>query len=141
MWDDTVVLFTSDHGDMMGAHGFRLKGVPPYDELFRIPFQLKVPGLSPSRQVVDDLCVNVAQPGTLLAVLNDLAADPGEVHNVVDRADVGHVRDDLRRRVDDWWASTGGRELDHYESDTFKTWGEATLHRDNALWTDHDSAR
>ena len=68
MWDDAVVLFTTDHGDMMGSHGMRLKGTLPYDELFRIPFVLKLPAGAqpPRRRVVDDLGVNVAQPGTLL---------------------------------------------------------------------------
>jgi arylsulfatase A-like enzyme len=68
MWDDSVVLFTTDHGDMMGSHGMRLKGTLPYEEIFRIPFVLKLPASSrpPSRRVVDDLGVNVSQPGTLL---------------------------------------------------------------------------
>lgn len=68
MWDDAVVLFTTDHGDMMGSHGMRLKGTLPYDELFRIPFVLKLPAGAPPphRRMVDDLGVNVAQPGTLL---------------------------------------------------------------------------
>ncbi|TCC36257.1 sulfatase [Kribbella speibonae] len=200
MWDDAVVLFTSDHGDMMGAHGFRLKGVLPYDELYRIPFVLKVPGPPAERAVVDDLCVNVAQPGTLLASaglpvpaemtggsvldrashvsppedecvffehyaaywglhpfrvartrdwkyvrhfgdtlweeLYDLAADPGELHNVIDREDLAGTRRDLRLRVDEWWESTGGRDLDYYESDDFRNWGHSTLVSDNALWND-----
>jgi arylsulfatase A-like enzyme len=68
MWDQSVVLFTADHGDMMGAHRMRLKGTLPYEEIFRIPFILKLPSDArpPVRKVVDDLGVNVSQPGTLL---------------------------------------------------------------------------
>jgi arylsulfatase A-like enzyme len=68
MWERAVVAFTSDHGDMMGAHRMRLKGTVPYDEIFRIPFVLKLPAGAPppARRVVDDLAVNVAQPGTLV---------------------------------------------------------------------------
>jgi arylsulfatase A-like enzyme len=67
MWAGSVVAFTSDHGDMMGAHRMRLKGTVPYDEIFRIPFILKLPaGARFARRVVDDLAVNVAQPGTLV---------------------------------------------------------------------------
>ncbi len=66
MWDDTVVAFTADHGDMMGAHRLRLKGTLPYDELFRAPLTLRVPGRPVSRRVVDDLTVNVSLPGTLI---------------------------------------------------------------------------
>ncbi|HEU5315213.1 MAG TPA: sulfatase-like hydrolase/transferase [Chloroflexota bacterium] len=68
MWGGTAALFTSDHGDMMGAHRMRLKGTIPYDEIFRIPFILKLPDGSPEpeRRVVSDLGCNVAQPGTLV---------------------------------------------------------------------------
>jgi arylsulfatase A-like enzyme len=66
MWDDTITAFTSDHGDMMGAHRMRLKGTLPYDELYRVPLTLRVPGERFPRQVVDDLTVNVSLPGTLI---------------------------------------------------------------------------
>jgi arylsulfatase len=66
MWEDTVVVFTSDHGDMMGAHRMRLKGTIPYEEIFRIPLIVKYPGLAGCRPVVDDLAVNVSLPGTIL---------------------------------------------------------------------------
>lgn len=36
--DDTVVLFTSDHGDWMGDHGLMLKGPMHYQGLIRVPF-------------------------------------------------------------------------------------------------------
>ncbi len=68
MWDGAAVAFTADHGDMMAAHRMRLKGTVPYEEIFRIPFVLKLPaGASPPvRREVDDLTANVAQPGTLV---------------------------------------------------------------------------
>jgi arylsulfatase len=68
MWDGAAVAFTADHGDMMAAHRMRLKGTVPYEEIFRIPFVLKLPGGAPApvRRTVDDLAVNVAQPGTLV---------------------------------------------------------------------------
>ena len=68
MWQGAAAAFTADHGDMMGAHRMRLKGTVPYDEIFRIPFVLKLPAGAPppARRVVDDLAVNVAQPGTLV---------------------------------------------------------------------------
>ncbi|MHB8293826.1 MAG: sulfatase family protein [Acidimicrobiales bacterium] len=65
-WDRTVAVFTSDHGDMMGAHGMRLKGTLPYDELFRVPLVVRLPGNENGGLTVDDLCVNVSLPGTLL---------------------------------------------------------------------------
>ena len=66
MWDHTVAAFVSDHGDMMGAHRMRKKGTIPYDEIFRIPFVLKLPGNAHSGSTIDALGVNVSLPGTLI---------------------------------------------------------------------------
>lgn len=65
--DQTVILFTSDHGDMQGAHRLRLKGVLPYKELYNVPLLLYVPGMRPKRNVIADLVSTAAIPGTLLA--------------------------------------------------------------------------
>jgi arylsulfatase len=35
--DTTVVLFTADHGDLVGSHGLRQKGALVYDENFHVP--------------------------------------------------------------------------------------------------------
>ncbi|MDP6794215.1 MAG: sulfatase-like hydrolase/transferase [Verrucomicrobiota bacterium] len=35
--DDTIVIFMSDHGEMLGDHGFYLKGPHFYDEAVRVP--------------------------------------------------------------------------------------------------------
>ncbi|MBN1341832.1 MAG: sulfatase-like hydrolase/transferase [Phycisphaerae bacterium] len=43
--DETIVLFTADHGDMVAAHGFVFKlGHCGYDELLRVPFLIRCPG-------------------------------------------------------------------------------------------------
>ena len=42
--DNTVFVFTSDHGDMLHSHGLEKKQ-KPWDESIRIPFLLKYPGL------------------------------------------------------------------------------------------------
>ena len=45
MYDDTIVVFTSDHGDMMGGHGLVTKGVgTSYEEVYNIPLVMRVPG-------------------------------------------------------------------------------------------------
>ncbi|MHB8464197.1 MAG: sulfatase-like hydrolase/transferase [Acidimicrobiales bacterium] len=48
-WDDTVIIFTSDHGDMCGSHGLRSKGPFVYDEIMRVPLYVRIPGASPGR--------------------------------------------------------------------------------------------
>jgi arylsulfatase A-like enzyme len=46
MADDTIVAFTSDHGDLVGAHGgMRQKWANAYDEALRVPMVVKGPGI------------------------------------------------------------------------------------------------
>jgi choline-sulfatase len=48
MADDTIVVFTSDHGDLVGAHGgMQQKWYNAYDEAIRVPLLVKGPGVSP----------------------------------------------------------------------------------------------
>ena len=44
VWDDTIIIFTSDHGDQVGSHGLRSKGPWNYQETMRIPLYMKIPG-------------------------------------------------------------------------------------------------
>jgi arylsulfatase A-like enzyme len=43
LWDDTLVVFTSDHGEQLGDHHL-LGKVGYFDESFRIPLVIKAPG-------------------------------------------------------------------------------------------------
>jgi arylsulfatase len=45
-WDDTVIVFSSDHGDMCGSHGLRSKGPFVYDEIMKVPAVVKAPGVT-----------------------------------------------------------------------------------------------
>lgn len=47
--DDTVVIFTSDHGDMFGDHGLILKMYAHYDGCLRVPLTISGPGIEPGR--------------------------------------------------------------------------------------------
>jgi arylsulfatase A-like enzyme len=50
---DTLVVFTSDHGEWLGDHGLVLKGPMPYEGLLRVGFVVRGPGV-PASKVVDD---------------------------------------------------------------------------------------
>jgi arylsulfatase A-like enzyme len=45
---DTVIVFTSDHGEMMGEHRLLAKGVP-YEGAIRVPLVVRIPGTTPGR--------------------------------------------------------------------------------------------
>jgi len=42
--EDTIVIFTSDHGEMLGDHGLTLKGCRFYEGLVRVPLLIRWPG-------------------------------------------------------------------------------------------------
>ena len=44
--DDTIVVFTSDHGDMFGDHGLLLKHFVHYRGVTRVPLVIRAPGSS-----------------------------------------------------------------------------------------------
>jgi len=47
--DDTIVIFTADHGDMFGDHGFMLKGGLVFEGTTRVPLVISRPGDSGQR--------------------------------------------------------------------------------------------
>jgi arylsulfatase A-like enzyme len=48
MADDTIVVFTSDHGDLLGAHGgLQQKWCNAFDEATRVPLLVRGPGIAP----------------------------------------------------------------------------------------------
>jgi len=53
---DTIFLFTSDHGEMFGAHG-RMKKNIFYEEAVRVPFLLRWPGRI-TEELVSDACLS-----------------------------------------------------------------------------------
>lgn len=67
--NDTIVLFTSDHGDSLGEHGLFRKTIP-YDESTRVPFIIRWPGAIPADTTSDALCLSVDVAPTLLSLCN-----------------------------------------------------------------------
>lgn len=92
--NDTLVIFTSDHGEMLGDHGLLLKGARFYEGLVRVPLIFSRPGTIPSGlrspalvELIDiaatllDVC-GISPPACLqgrsLQPLLDGRADPAE---------------------------------------------------------------
>ncbi|NDH76033.1 MAG: hypothetical protein EBY52_04695 [Actinobacteria bacterium] len=62
--DDTIVVFTSDHGDMGGDHGVLLKGVMHFQGCVRTPLVVVDPARAPQR--TRSLAASVDLPSTVL---------------------------------------------------------------------------
>jgi arylsulfatase A-like enzyme len=67
--DNTILVFTSDHGEMFGAHGRRAKYIF-YEEAARVPFLMRWPGNIPAKSVSDALLGTPDIMPTLLSLLN-----------------------------------------------------------------------
>lgn len=46
--DDTIVVFTSDHGHLFGQHGMNAKGAFHYEDLLKLPFLVRYPNKVPA---------------------------------------------------------------------------------------------
>ena len=57
-YDNTIIVFTADHGDFAGEHGMILKNLGIYESVHRIPFLLKYPNCEKNK-VVDEMIESV----------------------------------------------------------------------------------
>ncbi|RKY12407.1 MAG: hypothetical protein DRP65_01360 [Planctomycetota bacterium] len=66
MYDDTIIIFTSDHGEHMGFHHMLLKGGHAYDSIARVPLIIKYPNSNRAGTSTDRLVSNVDIAPTIL---------------------------------------------------------------------------
>ena len=64
--DNTMVIYTSDHGDMAGDQGMILKGLLPFNGILNVPLIWKVPGVSKPGSVSNSLVSSVDFAPTIL---------------------------------------------------------------------------
>jgi arylsulfatase A-like enzyme len=84
--DDTILVFTSDHGEMFGSHGRRAKNIF-YEEAARVPFVLRYPR-KVKGGMVSDACMNTVDiMPTLLGLCGLSAKIPREVEGM----DLSHL--------------------------------------------------
>jgi arylsulfatase A-like enzyme len=65
--NNTIVVFSSDHGDYGGSHGLHRKGGAAYDEALRVPLYVSIPGMAPGSR--SQLCSSV----DFFGLVSDLA--------------------------------------------------------------------
>jgi arylsulfatase A-like enzyme len=68
-YQDTIVIFTSDHGELLGSHGgIYQKWHNAFEETIRVPFVVHNPRLFPERRTVDMLTSHVDIIPTMLGL-------------------------------------------------------------------------
>jgi arylsulfatase A-like enzyme len=98
--EDTVVIFTSDHGEMAGDHGLNKKGCRFYEGLVRVPLIFSWPGRFKEGLRGDALVELLDIPPTLLELAG--LRVPDTMHGksllliLTGLADPGHHRDFVR---------------------------------------------
>ena len=114
-WDDTMVIFTSDHGEQLGDH-YLLGKIGYFDESFRIPLVVKAPEAAARAGEVDArFTESIDVMPTILEWLG------GEIPRTVDGASLLPLLDG---------SATEWRDLLHYEydfRDVFYSKPESTL--------------
>ena len=68
MAEETLVCFTTDHGDFWGQHGLIAKAIHHYEDVLRVPLVVSMPGTIPEGVVSDSLQSTVDLPQTFLSI-------------------------------------------------------------------------
>jgi arylsulfatase A-like enzyme len=66
--ENTLVCFTSDHGDFLGHHGLTAKAIHHYEDVLKIPLVVSQPGTVPEGKISDSLQSTVDLPQTFLSM-------------------------------------------------------------------------
>jgi arylsulfatase len=92
-----MVIFTSDHGDLMGDHGLLFKGPCPFNGVLNIPLIWKVPGLT-KPSVSNALVSTIDLPKTILNLLDikERYHPPG-----MQGYDISQILDDPDKKIRD----------------------------------------
>jgi arylsulfatase len=116
--ENTIVVFTSDHGDMGGSHQLRAKGPFAYDEIMNVPLVFSWPGHLPQGVTTEALVSNVDIMPTLASLtgIRDLPYQAGkDFSQVLHNPATASVREEVLYHVNaqseppGWWARTIGR--------------------------------
>ncbi len=89
--DNTLIIFTSDHGEMLGAHGMREKNVF-YEESAHVPLLVRYPGKVKNKTVVNGYISTLDLFPTILDYLNieKYKTDGTSLRGLIDGTDSQH---------------------------------------------------
>jgi arylsulfatase A-like enzyme len=126
--ENTLIVFTSDHGELLGDHGLWMKGPFHYEELIRIPLIVRWPTGIRAGQSIQSLCSHVDLAPTILAAIGASIADEIEGLNALPllQAEKETIRDHvITECVDDpnhlrlKTITTQNRKLTYYHGEDF----------------------
>lgn len=89
LYDDTLIIFTADHGDFMGYHHMILKGNYMYDPVVKVPLIVKWPGNQQAGTVSERMVNNIDLAPTLCRAAGCKPGPHMHGHALQDQ-DVGH---------------------------------------------------
>ncbi|KAL3923585.1 MAG: hypothetical protein SGILL_001573 [Bacillariaceae sp.] len=75
--NNTLVIFTSDHGEMLGAHAKRDKN-NFYEEASRVPLLMRYPAMIPSETIVEEMVGHIDLFATILDYVGASKADSSD---------------------------------------------------------------
>lgn len=81
--DNTILIYTNDHGIMMGAHGLHCLGVFPFEEGYRVPLIVRWPGAGAEGAVCDELLNTLDLAPTILEMTGGDSLPRGEGRSLV----------------------------------------------------------
>jgi arylsulfatase A-like enzyme len=125
---DTLIVFTTDHGELLGDHGIWLKGPFLYEQLVRVPLIIRFPAGLHGGQRVNSLVSHVDLAPTILNLLGAPGTEgldgvdlmpllTGEAARVRDAALIEHVDDPRKLRLKTVVTET--RKLTYYAGQAF----------------------
>jgi arylsulfatase A-like enzyme len=95
--DDTIVIYTSDHGDACGSHGLRAKLPCVYEEVLGVPLMIRAPSWTDPGAETESLSTHVDLAATIAAMGGAEPAQrdrlSGEDLSAVLTDPAAHVRD------------------------------------------------
>jgi arylsulfatase A-like enzyme len=112
--NNTMVIYTSDHGDLMGDHGLILKGPCPFNGILNVPLIWKVPGITKSG-ISDSLVSSIDISKTILSLLNIKQRNqPPDIQGV----DITPILKDPKQKVRNFCLVEHDEEVENFKIKT-----------------------
>jgi len=121
--EHTLIIFQSDHGEMLGDHGLILKGARFYEGATKVPLIWSLPGVIKENQIYDSL-VELRDIVPTLREMVGIQVGPGSLWKVLTNDNKGPIRDHIICEYhDSLWPEFACKEAIHHTT-------IATMYRD-----------